>query len=82
MNEQYPQDFFIKINSDEYREGRITINKMDDKYSSEIDIVQIETKKIWHHVGSFYNFADATCANDVLETSIQRLANFLNTVKG
>lgn len=78
MAEEYPQEFFVEITTDEYREGRITINKMDDKFSSEIDIVQIETKKIWHHVGSFYNFSDAHSANDVLETSIQLLSNFLN----
>ncbi len=81
MAEEYPQDFFIEISSDEYREGRITINKLDDRFSSEIDIVQKETKKIWHHVGSYYNFSDSQSKDEVLEISVQHLSNFLNPKK-
>ena len=53
----FPQDYFVKIEQDDYRVGRLTLNKFKEQYNIEIDIVQKDSKKIWAHVDILYNFS-------------------------
>ncbi len=71
---EYPQDFFVNIDSDQHRLGRITLNLHSDGFVVEIDIVQKESRKIWHHVDTLYKLEQA---DDALQTAVQRLSQFL-----
>ena len=83
-NEEYPQDYFVKIENDPHRIGRITINRQEKGpssqhpliYNIEIDIVGTESKKIWYHVDRLFNFEDK---NEGIDAAVQRLAQFLRT---
>jgi hypothetical protein len=55
MNKEYPKDFFVLIENDDFREARISINKLNSEFMAEIDIVQKESRKIWQHVKSIYS---------------------------
>ena len=70
----FPKEYFIKISEDEFRVGRITVNKNSRGYTSEIDIVQKESMKIWQHVDFLQNMDDE---HDAVELSVQRLTFFL-----
>jgi hypothetical protein len=46
MYEEYSKDFFVKIESEEQRIGRLTVNKSGgEQYNLEIDIVGKESKE-------------------------------------
>ncbi len=72
---EYPQDFFINIDNDQHRLGRITLNLHSDGFVVEIDIVQKESRKIWHHVDTLYKLENN---DDALQLAVQRLSQFLN----
>lgn len=72
---EYPQDFFVNIESDIHRLGRITLNLHRDGYTVEIDIVQRESRKIWHHVDTLYKLE---AHDDALQIAVQRLSRFLS----
>lgn len=74
IREEFPKEYFLKIENDEFREGRITLNKLSQNYSVEIDIVQTESRKIWKHVDVIYN---QTEMDEAIDAGVQRLANFL-----
>ena len=71
---EYPQDFFVNIENDDYRMGRITLNLHGQTFTVEIDIVQKESRKIWHHVDTLYKIEDRDHA---LQEAVQRLSQFL-----
>lgn len=71
--EEYPQDYFVKIENEEHHLGRITINRAK-LFNVEIDIVQKESKKIFHHVDMLYNIEDKT---EAIDSGVQVLAKFL-----
>jgi hypothetical protein len=73
---EFPQDLFIKIENEEYRIGRITINSISGKFNAEIDIVQKESKKIWQHIDILYNYTDM---DDLIAASVQCFSNYLAT---
>jgi len=70
----FPKEYFIPLTNNENPLGRIIINKIHDKYCTEIDIVQIESKKIFHHVQQLFNFPEE---QEALDQSVQKLAQFL-----
>lgn len=72
---EYPQDFFVNIDNDQHRLGRITLNLHSDGFVVEIDIVQKESRKIWQHVDTIYKLEQA---DDALQTAVQRLSQFLS----
>lgn len=74
LKEQFPKDFFVQISGDEFRIGRIVVNKNSKGFNAEIDIVQKDSMKIWQHVEILHNFDDE---NEALENAVQRLSNFL-----
>lgn len=71
---EYPQDFFINIEGDQNRLGRITLNLHGQNYTVEIDVVQKSSRKIWHHVDTLYKLENH---EDALQLGVQRLAQFL-----
>jgi hypothetical protein len=71
---EFPKEYFVPLSNNENLLGRIIITKIHEKYCSEIDIVQVESKKIFHHVIQLFNFPDE---QEALDQSVQRLAQFL-----
>lgn len=71
---EYPQDFFVNIESELNRLGRITLNLHGETFTVEIDIVQKDSRKIWHHVDTIYKIDDR---DNALQLGVQRLSQFL-----
>jgi hypothetical protein len=78
VNDGFPKEHFIEINNQPFFIGRITIHKMKEKFNSEVDIVQSETRKIYHHVSMIY---DRDEYEDILDMSMSALSKFLKTGK-
>ncbi len=74
LNKDFPKEFFVEIETDDFREGRISVNQIEDGFMAEIDIVQIETRKIWKHVKSIFG---RESAHDALEDASYYLGKFL-----
>lgn len=79
LQEEFPQEYFLNIEGDQFKIGRIVVlftEKLDSEreYTSEIDIVGIENKRIWVHVDSLYGLPSK---EEAIEAGVQRLANFL-----
>lgn len=73
--EEYPQDYFLKIDNEPNFIGRITLNKRDtDIFDIEVDVVHKESKKIYHHVVNLYGLRDR---NEAIDSGVFRLAKFL-----
>ena len=73
--EEYPQDYFLKIDNEPNFVGRITLNKRDiDLFDVEVDVVHKESKKIFHHVEILYGISDK---NEAINSAIFKLAKFL-----
>jgi hypothetical protein len=70
----FPKDFFVPINGEFSREGRLCVNKLDNGYCVEVDVVFIESKKIWFHVGAWYGLEDLHAA---IEMGNRKLSFFL-----
>ncbi|MDH5581795.1 MAG: hypothetical protein OEY33_07795 [Bdellovibrionales bacterium] len=74
MKEEYPRDYFIKLQGEDNRVGRITVNLVDDQsFTLEVDIVFKESKKIWDHVGQLFN---QTSEEEGIENAVQYLSNY------
>ena len=71
---EFPMEHFVPLDGDEYRLGRLTLNKAHDGLSVEIDIVQKEGRKIFCSVDRLYNLSDA---DEALHLGIQKLSEFL-----
>ena len=71
--EEYPQDYFVKIENEEHHIGRITVNKAKN-FNIEIDIVQKDSKKIFKHVDMLFDIDDKT---EAIDSGVQVLAKFL-----
>lgn len=74
MDNHYPKEFFIKISEEEFRIGRLTVNKNSRGFTCEIDIVQKESMKIWQHVEFLQNLPDE---HEAVEMGVQGLTSFL-----
>jgi hypothetical protein len=75
---EFPAEFFIKLEGQEFLLGRLSINKMNSSFWVEIDIVQKESKKIWAHVGNLYGISEL---DEAVDRSVQTLADFLQKKK-
>lgn len=71
---EFPAEFFVKLEGQEYLLGRLSVNKMNSSYWVEIDIVQKESKKIFAHVGNVYNINEL---DEAVDRSVQTLSDFL-----
>lgn len=74
MEETYPKEYFVEIENEPYRKGRVTLNKYNDGYAVEVDIVQKEGMKIWHHVKRVYHLEDE---QEALDHGVWLLSQFL-----
>lgn len=70
---EFPAEYFIKLQGQDFLLGRLSINKMRGSFWVEIDIVQKESKKIWAHVGNLYNVSDI---DEAITSSVQMLSNY------
>ncbi|MDO9180810.1 MAG: hypothetical protein Q7U04_00310 [Bacteriovorax sp.] len=73
---EFPAEFFIKLEGQDFLLGRLSINKMNQSFWVEIDIVQKESKKIWAHVGNLYGINEL---DEALDRSVQTLSDYLKT---
>ena len=73
---EFPAEFFIKLEGQEFLLGRLSVNKMNQSYWVEIDIVQKESKKIWAHVGNLYGINEL---DEAVDRSVQTLSDYLKS---
>lgn len=71
---EFPAEYFIKLEGQDFLLGRLAINKMNNGFWVEIDIVQKESKKIFAHVGNLYNVADL---DEAITSSVQMLSGYV-----
>lgn len=71
---EFPAEYFIKLDGQDFLVGRLSINKMNASYWVEIDIVTKESKKIFAHVGNLYNTADL---DEAVNRSVEMLAKYV-----
>ncbi len=71
---EFPADYFIKLEGQDFLLGRLSINKMNDSFWVEIDIVTKESKKIFAHVGNLYNVSDL---DEAITSSVQMLSKYV-----
>lgn len=71
---EFPAEYFIKLDGQEFLLGRLSINKMNKSFWVEVDIVQKESKKIFAHVGNLYNVADL---DEAITSSVQMLSKYV-----
>lgn len=75
---EFPAEYFVKLDGQDFLLGRLSINKMQTSYWVEIDIVQKESKKIFAHVGNLYNTPDL---DEAVNRSVEMLANYVKPKK-
>jgi hypothetical protein len=71
-------EYFVELKGEEYLVGRLTINKMNQSFWVEIDIVQKESKKIWSHVGDLHGISEF---DEATYRSVQMLSDYLKKFK-
>ncbi len=71
---EFPAEFFIKLEGQDFLLGRLSINKMNGSFWVEVDIVQKESKKIFAHVGNLYNTSDL---DEAVTNSVQMLSGYV-----
>ncbi len=54
QREEYPKEYFVPLSNEPYFLGRIIVNKMKSGFQLDIDIVNKETLKIYHHLGQLF----------------------------
>lgn len=74
---EFPADYFIKLDGQDFLLGRLSINKMNNSFWVEIDIVQKESKKIFAHVGNLYNVSDL---DEAITSSVQMLSSYVKPI--
>lgn len=71
---EFPAEYFIKLDGQDFLLGRLSVNKLNNAFWVEVDIVQKESKKIWAHVGDLHGIVDL---DEALHKSVQTLADFV-----
>ncbi len=71
---EFPAEYFIKLDGQDFLLGRLSINKMENSFWVEIDIVTKESKKIYAHVGNLYNISDI---DEAITSSVQMLSTYV-----
>jgi len=74
---EFPTEYFVKLEGNEFLLGRLSINKMNASFWVEVDIVQKESKKIYAHVGNLYNVSDL---DEAVISSVQMLSKYVKPV--
>ena len=73
---EIPHEIFIDLH-DQYREGRVVVNFDRNEFYCEVDIVQIESQKIWMHIGILYHFDSP---RDAMDAGVQFLSDALKNM--
>ena len=74
LKEEYPQEFFVELKSNENFLGRLTVNTDKEGFTCEVDIVQKESRKIFHHVKILYGLPDKF---EAIESGRRKLGQFV-----
>jgi hypothetical protein len=72
---EYPKEALFELKNNPHHMGRITVVKLKEEFSAEIDIILKESHKIFHHVETLYNYEEE---RDVYNTAMQKLLDFLS----
>lgn len=72
------KEFFVPIDNEIHRIGRLTILRQGAVFNVEIDIIFKESHKIWHHVKTHYGCDDM---QDAVSQGRQTLYDFLKSPK-
>lgn len=75
--QEFPAEFFVKLDGQDFLLGRLSINKMNSSFWVEIDIVQKESKKIFAHVGNLYNVSEL---DEAITSSVQMLSKYVKPI--
>ena len=67
-------EYFLAIEGEDGRCGRVVIERHTDGFAAEVDIIQKESGKIWWHVARFYGCSDE---REALDQGVCALGNFL-----
>ena len=70
----FPKEYFLKLDGQAFLEARLTINEMQNSFWVEVDIVQLESRKIWAHVGDLYNVSDE---DEAIHKAVQLTADYI-----
>ncbi|MCO4792296.1 MAG: hypothetical protein KC493_01195 [Bacteriovoracaceae bacterium] len=73
QTKEYPQDFFLVLQDSPFLEGRISLNKLDNGFCVEVDVVQKESRKIYKHIDILYGHEDE---QEAIDAGVQRLSQF------
>ena len=74
----YPHEIFIDIENEPFFKGRIIVNKVSRGYQADIDIVSLESQRIFKHVGQVFESSDA---EEAFDSAVYKLSQFLKTGK-
>ena len=74
----YPKDFFVRLEGENFLDGRITVNWSKQGFSVEVALVQKESRKIHKHIDTMYYFLEE---REAIDRGVQRLARFINELK-
>jgi hypothetical protein len=70
MHESFPLEKLVEFTNDPFFLGRIVVHQVKNRFHVEVDIVSIESHKIFRHIGTLYDFDDAS---DALEMGYREL---------
>lgn len=74
----FPHEVYLDIDNEPFFKGRIIINKVSRGYQADIDIVSVESQRIYKHVGRVFEVSDP---EETLDSAIYKLSQFLKTGK-
>lgn len=69
-----PQDFFVPIENSDFLLGRITLNIDRNKFTTEVVLIQKESKKIYKHIFNLYDFEDP---QEAIDQSMYKFGQYL-----
>ncbi len=78
MNIEFPKEYYLNLENNDNLLARIIVNKYKSAFSFEADIVFKESRKIFKHVGSQFNFDEE---RDALDQGVIKVSNYLNNLK-
>ena len=77
QKKEYPSEHFVPLEGEPYLIGRLTLNKVHNGLSVEIDIVQKEGLKIFKSVDRLYGIDSD---HEALDLGVQKLSEFLRSL--
>jgi predicted transcriptional regulator len=73
-NYHYPRELYLEIQNNPHLLGRLTLIKAQKHFHVEVDLVFLESKKIYRHINSLYNLSEE---QEAIDLAMQKLAKFL-----